>query len=84
MGLRASRLYVELDVFPMEVKLYTRDLEAATGVAYTVRNDTLLTPEVAGGDAPSFRVGDGVLVVTHGYDEAARRWQLVARREDDA
>lgn len=84
MGLRASRLYVELDVFPMEVKLYTRDLEAATGIAYTVRDDAVLTPKDRGAGAPSFRIGDGVLVVTHGYDPAARRWQLVGKREADA
>ncbi len=84
MGLRASRLYVELDVFPMEVKLYTRDLEATTGKAYTVRDETILTPKDRGCDAPSFRIGDGVRVVTHGYDQAARRWQLVAQRESGA
>jgi ribonuclease R len=80
MGMRASRLYVELDLFPMEIKVYVRDLEEATGMTYALGDDdSILAPQEGG---PSFRIGDGVLVRTKGYDEAARRWQLTATLAD--
>jgi ribonuclease R len=81
MGMRASRLYVELDRFPMEIKVYVRDLEAETGVSYALSDDdSILAPQ--GGEGPRFRIGDGVLVRTDGYDEEARRWQLSATLDD--
>lgn len=77
MGLRASRLYVELDVFPMEIKVYVQDLEAATGATYAPDDDDMSLAPRGGG--PSFRVGDGVFVRTQGYDPETRRWRLSAR-----
>ena len=75
MGLRGSRLYVELDEPPVEVKIYVRDLAEGKERFRSQRSDAVLTS----GDR-SFRLGDCVRVWVRGYDPKRRRWQLQADR----
>lgn len=74
-GLRASRLYVALDAFPIDLKVYARDLAARHGCAYH-RRGAALEPEAGGAAAPAFRVGDAVRLVTRDYDPARRRFSF--------
>ncbi|MCA9666644.1 MAG: RNB domain-containing ribonuclease [Myxococcales bacterium] len=76
MGVRGSRLYVELDDFAIELKIYTRDIEAMTGRRYVARGLQLVPEGADNGDAPSYRVGDGVALRTRGRDAKRDRWQL--------
>ena len=78
LGVKASRLYVELDAFPIDLKVYSRDLQEHHGVRFEIRGDTALAGK---GGGPVFRLGDGVLVKTAGHDRKRGRWQLVARPE---
>lgn len=81
LGIRPSRLYVELDKFPVDLKIYSHDLERAYDCAY--HQDELgvqLIPDAP--EAPLFSVGSGVGVRTVGYDEKRRRWQLSAASLD--
>lgn len=84
-GLRGSRLYVELDELPLELKVYTRDLVAHYGCDYQAdaAGATLLPQlgehdESQGPPPPRFAVGTAVAVRTVGFDEQRRRWQLIA------
>ncbi|MGE0713548.1 MAG: ribonuclease catalytic domain-containing protein [Planctomycetota bacterium] len=80
-GVASSRLYVALDEFPIDLKVYREDLEALHGQAYQAdRALTQLSPKGAG-DAPRFRMGDGVTLRTHAYDDQRRRWAFDARLE---
>lgn len=78
LGVRPSRLYVELDEFPVDLKVYSCDLEQAHRCEY--QQDELgvrLLPSDAA--APRFSVGSGIGVRTLGYDDKRRRWRLSAR-----
>jgi ribonuclease R len=72
LGLEAGRLFVELDDFPIELKVYRADLEAAWGPFQPSRDGTSLAFERPG--APRLRVGDAVGLRTIAH--AADRWQL--------
>jgi ribonuclease R len=76
LGVKASRLYVVLDAFPVDLKVYTSEL-GSPETAFGVIDDALVAPR--SGEGPSFRVGDGVAVRTLGYDSNRGRWQLGAR-----
>lgn len=73
LSLDGRRLFVELDEFPIELKVYATDVEAAWGCRYTAARDgTSLVPSDPG--APTFRVGGGVALRTLGHE--ADRWRL--------
>lgn len=73
LSLDDRRLFVELDEFPIEIKVYVTDLEAVWGCRYTgSRDGTSLTP--ADPAAPTFRVGGGVALRTIAHDQG--RWRL--------
>ncbi len=77
MGLRGSRLYVELDAPPVEVKIYVRDLAQGEERFQSRRDDAVLSS-----GARDFRLGDCVSVWVRGYDDKRRRWRLQATRVD--
>jgi len=77
MGLRGSRLYVELDDPPVEVKIYVRDLALGKERFESRRDDAVLRS-----GARDFRLGDCVCVWVTGYDDKRRRWRLQAERAD--
>jgi ribonuclease R len=71
-GMRASRLYVRLDDPPMELKVYTEDLERALGVKYALaEGGVALAPA---GEGPALRMGDEVVLRVVGRE--GERWAL--------
>lgn len=77
MGLRGSRLYVEFDEPPVEVKIYVRDLAEGKERFRSQRGDAVLSS-----GARDFRLGDCVDVWVDGYDDKRRRWRLRAQCTD--
>ena len=73
-GLRSSKLYVALDDFPIELKVYRDDLEAAYGCRYTLNSAQSCLGPVEGGEAPAFGLGDEIRLRTKDYDPERRRW----------
>lgn len=72
-GLRSSKLYVALDDFPIELKVYRDDLETAYGCRYGLNDDqSCLCPSQE--DAPAFGLGDEIRLRTRAYDPERRRW----------
>lgn len=76
LGLSSSRLYLRLDHPPLEVKVYTRNLESRFSVKFkSDRQATMMTarsrPELR------YRVGDTVRLRTHDYDEENGKWLLL-------
>ncbi|MBL4845764.1 MAG: RNB domain-containing ribonuclease [Planctomycetes bacterium] len=77
-GLRGSRLYVALDDFPIELKVYRADLEASFGCSYAPsRDNTVLAPRE--GEGPTFALGDEILIQTDARDAERRRWSFRIR-----
>lgn len=77
LGVRPSRLYVRLDDPPMEIKVYTADLERALGCRLEMDPvETELRPVF--GEGPTFRIGDRIRIRTAGNDERRHRWRLTA------
>jgi ribonuclease R len=75
LGLDRSRLHVRLDAIPLELKVYTAHIEAATGCDYGADDDDLqLLP--SDGPGPRWRVGDPIELRTAGRDEQRDRWIL--------
>ena len=80
-GVRATRLYVALDGFALDVKVYVRDLEARLGGRLTEVDDVAL---VGDDGVARFVLGDGVALRVEAWDAGRRRYVLAARRLDDA
>lgn len=78
-GLRSSRLYVALDTFPIELKVYRDDLERLHNTRYRAHGEVAMLPTE--GEGPSFRLGDGVVLRTLAHDPERRRWSFEATHE---
>lgn len=74
LGLRPTRVYVQLDDPPIDVKVYVRDL--APG--YRLADDGAAMSR-EGQAGARLRLGDRVEVRTRGYDKRRRRWRLDIR-----
>lgn len=75
-GVRSSRLYVELDVFPMELKVYSWDLEETYGTRYELAGDRAALCPSDGNGAPTFAVGEGISLRPLAYDQRRTRWRF--------
>lgn len=73
-GLRSSKLYMALDDFPIELKVYRDDLEAAYGCRYALNKAGSCLGPVEGAEAPAFGLGDEIRIRTRDYDPERRRW----------
>ena len=77
--MRGSKLYVELDAFPIELKVYREDLEDAFDCRYRANKaETVMAP--VDGEGPEFRVGGAVRLKTRSHDRELRRWSFVPGR----
>lgn len=75
LGVAEHRVFVELDGFPLELKVYREDVEASHGAPYRVTPDaSALAPGRDDPRLPTFRVGDGVTVLVEGQE--GPRWRL--------
>jgi ribonuclease R len=73
-GLRSSKLYVALDDFPIELKVYRDDLETAYGCRYALNKDKSCLGPQGDATAPAFGLGDEIRLRTRDYDPERRRW----------
>lgn len=69
MGVRADKLYVELDHPPIELKVYTRDLPEGRRFTLDESGTALLAPS-----GRVFRTGDALWVRVEGHDAQRDRW----------
>lgn len=72
MGVSPSKVYVQLDDPPVDVKLYVDDLSARLGCELEAGGRFHLS-----GPKLSVRVGDAVQVVVDDYDGGRERWLLI-------
>ena len=75
MGLSKSKLHLQLDDVPIDLKVYIRHLEDQLGHRLFMGRDGV-TLRHADGGRPVHTVGDGVQVRAVGKDEARDRWRL--------
>ena len=77
MGLRADKLYINLDDMALDVKVYRNDLETALSVHYEI-GDISAIPDNA--SAPTWMLGQGIQLRISDYDEARARFVFDLRR----
>ncbi len=70
-GMRGNRVYVHVDGFAMDIKIYLDDLGERCGCRYTV-DDVSARPTVEG--QPVFIIGDGVRVTTQRWCAQKNRY----------
>ncbi len=73
MGVSESKLYVQLDEPPVEIKIYADDIES-DGRTLSVRNRFEVAIGLGGSDTRLLRVGDEIGVITLEHDRDRRRW----------
>ncbi|MBN2498145.1 MAG: RNB domain-containing ribonuclease [Deltaproteobacteria bacterium] len=75
LGMRPSRIYVSLDSPPVEIKVYTDDLQERLGSKLALADDEV---EMTSADERfRLRVGDRIELKTAAYDESRERWLMV-------
>jgi ribonuclease R len=74
LGLRPSRRYVRLDDPPVELKVYTADVERVLGCRLEVSDDGVAL-RAADGRRRAFLLGDAIGVWVVGHDHKRRRWR---------
>ena len=76
LGMKAEALYVRLDMPPIELKVYIRDMAEYSGQAWLLNDEkTILTREDG---AIAYRVGDSMDVVVASYEPNKRKYRVVA------
>jgi len=73
MGMRGTRIYVAVDGFALDLKIYAADLENRWGCKYEV-TDTTASP--SDDNAPTLRMGDTVKLQTASWDKKRKRFIL--------
>ena len=81
LGLRAGHLYVGLDDFALDLKVYAADLERRHGTPYTLEG---LRATPADPARPIFAIGDAVSVRAAGFDAESGRFSLDAVPKGEA
>lgn len=76
-GVRPTRLYVRLDSPPVDVKIYTKDLEAEFGVKLRMNREAT---HLRGDRDVAFYVGEKLQVRAKSYDSQRDRWLLLPVR----
>ncbi len=76
-GVRPTRLYVRLDSPPVDVKIYTEDLEAEFGVELKMNRHAT---HLIGDNNVGFNLGEKLQVRAKSYDSQRDRWLLLPVR----
>ena len=76
MGITGNRLYIAIDKFAIDLKVYREDLQNQMQTNYQFNGVQALPAEP---DKPTWTLGDGVAVSTHSYDNERRRFLLSLR-----
>ena len=85
MGMQHKRVFVALDEFAIDLKIYVEDLSARYHCSYTMEPGALIP--IGGSEAataPTLRVGDAVDVRTLEWDPGRRRFLLEALAAEPA
>ena len=75
-GLHPTRLYVALDAFPLDIKVYTHDLETRMECQYSLVGAEMVPAQRD--TAPTFRIGDAIAITVASYDQQRRRFHFDA------
>lgn len=76
LGMKAEALYVRLDMPPIELKVYIRDMAEYSGQSWRLNDEkTILTREDGGA---VYRVGDSMDVVVVGYEPNKKKYRVVS------
>lgn len=79
MGARGDRLYIAVDEFAMDLKVYRQDLQKQYDTTYTFDG---MSAKAAEDHAPRFLLGDAVELKVKHYDAERRRYELLVWKED--
>lgn len=79
LGATPSRLYVQVDQPPVEVKVFLDDLAARSGIGWRLTEDEVAIEPEATGPAP-LRLGDRVVLRSPRLDSARDRWTFELER----
>ena len=74
LGMKPSALYVRLDMPPIELKVYIRDIAEATGTEWTL-NDALTELSCASG--ARYVVGDSIELFVSAYQNDKKKWRVL-------
>ncbi len=74
LGVRSSRLYVQLDDPPMEIKVYAEDLAALDGAPPTTNDSRTILTRATGA---AIKIGDAVHLRVDGRDPTTGRWLIL-------
>jgi ribonuclease R len=75
-GIRPTRLYVQLDEPAVALKVYLDHLERQLGQRFAICRDDLELAPFIQASAPIFNVGDEITLRCLGYDEKAEKWEI--------
>jgi ribonuclease R len=78
-GLRTTRIYVALDGFAIDLKVYRQDLEASAHEGLQLVDDVAFVGSASGEER--FALGDGVALRVARWDADRARYALECRRE---
>lgn len=75
LGMKSSALYVRLDMPPIELKVYIRDMVESTQMMWSLNEEmTVLSSE--NGDI-RYAVGDSIELVVSTYEPQKKKWRVV-------
>lgn len=75
LGMKASALYVRLDMPPIELKVYIKDMADAAGCNWVMNASmTQITREDG---AESYTVGDSMTVMVSSFEPVKKKWRVV-------
>ncbi len=75
LGMKSSALYARLDMPPIELKVYVRDIEEATGKKWHVNeSQTVLTNE---DESIVYMVGDCIDLRVSAFEPKKKKWRVV-------
>ena len=75
LGMKSSALYVRLDMPPIELKVYIKDMVDKTGMAWHLNDDmTILTREDGG---VVYRVGDSIQLRVSAFEPQKKKWRVI-------
>lgn len=76
-GVRPTRIYVQLDEPVVALKVYVAHLERRLGLSFACVNDDLELIPRDGASTPRFRVGEAITVKCFEFDQITGKWALL-------
>ena len=75
LGMKASAIYVRLDMPPIELKVYVRDICESSGDEWQIEADMTALHDLRTGRR--FVVGDSIELVVSSYEPTKKKWRVV-------